>query len=222
MHQSIDKKNKIILYLIFLFILSSTNIKFLENKNAYTLKIQVKGLLPDKNIEIQNELNKISYQNIFSLGSEKIKNIINKHNIIEEYSIKKFYPSQLDIYITPTKFVAKITDGNQLMVGANGKLIRSEQDNRTLPYIFGQFDSKKFLKFKQKVDISKFNFIKFKTVYFFPSNRWDILTNDNILIRLPQKNISESLNLAHKIITAEHFKYKDIIDLRIENHLIVK
>ena len=59
-------------------------------------------------------------------------------------------------------------------------------------------------------------------LYFFSSNRWDILTNDDILIKLPQGNISKSLNLAYKIIGSNDFKNKNIIDLRIDNHLIVK
>ena len=57
---------------------------------------------------------------------------------------------------------------------------------RNLPYIFGEFNSKNFLDLKKKIKSSKFTFIKLKTLYFFPSNRWDILTNDNVLIKLPQ------------------------------------
>ena len=59
-------------------------------------------------------------------------------------------------------------------------------------------------------------------LYFFPSNRWDILTYDDILIKLPQDNISKSLNLAYKIIIVMILKIKIFIDLRINNHLIVK
>jgi len=59
-------------------------------------------------------------------------------------------------------------------------------------------------------------------LYFFPSNRWDILTYDDILIKLPQDNISKSLNLAYKIIANNDFKNKNLIDLRINNHLITK
>ena len=39
MHQSIDKKNKVIIYLIFLFILSTTKGKILEQQKRYSLKI---------------------------------------------------------------------------------------------------------------------------------------------------------------------------------------
>jgi len=91
-----------------------------------------------------------------------------------------------------------------------------------LPYIFGEFKSKDFLRFKENVAKSKFTFTQFKTLYFFPSNRWDILTYDNVLIKLPKNNISSSLNLAYKIINSNDFKNKDLIDLRINNHLIIK
>jgi cell division protein FtsQ len=63
---------------------------------------------------------------------------------------------------------------------------------------------------------------KIKTLFFFPSNRWDILTNDDILIKLPQDNLTESLNLAYKIINSNDLKNKNLIDLRMNNHLIIK
>ena len=181
------------------------------------------GLSNSKNLEIQRDLNNIFYRNILLLSKKEINKIINKHNIIEEYNIRKIYPSTLNINIKPTKIVAKVTnDGNKLIVGANGKLISGEVNNKILPHIFGEFNIKNFLEFKKNVDRSKFNFTEFKSIYFFPSNRWDILMINNTLIKLPQKNMFQSLNLAHKIISNEQFKNKNIIDLRVNSHLIVK
>ena len=225
MHQSIDKKNKVVIYLIFLFILSTTSGKFTEKQKDYSLKINkinVEGLSISENLMIQNELNRIFYQNILILGKDKINKIINKYNIIEEYNIKKIYPSKLDVKIKPTKLIAKVISDNQLILGANGKLISNKHEDKIFPHIFGEFNSESFLEFKKSVEISKFDFIEFKTMYFFPSNRWDILTVDNILIKLPQKNMVESLNLAHKIMNDEEFIDKNIIDLRVKNHLIIK
>ena len=225
MHQSIDKKNKVIIYLILLLILSTTNGKFLKQKKKYSLKIdniKVSGLTIAKNLEIKNELKSLLYQDIFFLGAEEINKSINKHNVIEEYNIKKIYPSTLNIEIKPTKFLAKITNYNNLIVGSNGKLISSEQSNIILPYIFGEFNSKKFLEFTKNIKLSKFNFTEFKVLYFFPSNRWDILTIDDVLIKLPENNVSISLNKAYKIISSTNFKDKNIIDLRVKNHLIIK
>tara|TARA_B110000881_G_scaffold189479_1_gene180116 strand:- start:781 stop:1458 length:678 start_codon:yes stop_codon:yes gene_type:complete len=224
MHQSIDKKNKIIIYLVFLLILSTSSGKLLEKQKRYTLKInniKVFGLTLAKNLEIQNDLNSILYQNIFFIGKEEIKKIIDKHNIIEEYNIKKIYPSSLKIVIKPAKFLAKITNVNNLIVGSNGKLISGEKSDKILPNIFGEFHSKKFLEFKNDIELSKFNFNEVKTIYFFSSNRWDILTIDDILIKLPENEVSESLNRAYKIIANINFKGKNIIDLRVKGHLIV-
>ena len=167
-------------------------------------------------------MNSVFYQNIFFLRKEEINKIINKHNIIEEYDIKKIYPSTLIIDIKATKFLAKITNVNNLIVGSNGKLISGEQSDKILPNIFGKFNSKKFLQFKRNIKQSKFNFDEFKTIYFFLSNRCDILTIDNILIKLPQNNVPESLNKAHKIIASNKFKDKSIIDLRVKGQVIVK
>ena len=223
MHQSIDKKNKIIIYLLLLFILSTTTGKFIKNKNNYSYTINhmnVDGLSSINNLKIYNELNNLFYKNILLVGKEEIQRVISKYNIIEEYSIKKIYPSTININIKPTKFIARLSSNDQL-VGVNGKLIEDKENNEVLPYIFGEFNSQDFLNFKKNIVQSKFTFTEFKTLYFFPSNRWDILTNDDILIKLPQDNLSESLKLAYKIMNSYDFKNKNLLDLRIDNHLII-
>ena len=224
MHQLIDKKNKIIIYLLLLFILSTTSVRFFETQNIYISKvnkINIKGLINADSSKILSELNDLFYKNILLVNKEEIQKVMNKYNIIEEYSIKKVYPSTININIKPTKLVARLSSNNQL-VGANGKLIIGNRNNEKLPYIFGEFNSEDFLNIKKKIEQSNFTFTQFKILYFFPSNRWDILTYDNILIKLPQGNISKSLNLAYKIIDSTDFNNKKLIDLRIKNHLIIK
>ena len=224
MHQSTDKKNKVIIYLLFLFILSTTSGKFVENENSYSStinQINIKGLSSTENSKIFNELNNLFYKNILLIGKEEIQSVINKYNIIEEYSIKKIYPSTININIKPTKFIARLSS-NDYLVGANGKLIKDTENKEILPYIFGKFHTQEFLNFKKNILQSNFTLIKFKTLYFFPSKRWDILTNDDILIKLPQDNILESLKLAFKIINNKELKNKNLIDLRMYNHLIIK
>ena len=224
MHLLTDKKNKIIVYLLFLLVLSTTNGKFVGNQNNYSSKINniiIEGLPNAETQKISNELNYLFYKNILLVNKNNIQKIISKYNIIEVYSVKKIYPSTININIIPTKFIARLSNNDQL-VGANGKLIEGKQNSEILPQIFGEFDSLNFLQFKKITTRSKFTFANFKTLYFFPSNRWDILTYDGILIKLPQDNISKSLNLAYKIINNNDFKNKNLIDLRVNNHLIIK
>jgi cell division protein FtsQ len=225
MHQSIGKKKKLLIYLAFLIILSTISGKYTQKQKTYSLKInkiKVTGLSKVENLEIENDLNGILYKNILIVGKEEINLIINKYNIVEEYNIKKIYPSSLNVNIKPAKLLAKVNNGHQLIVGSNGKLISNNNKVKNLPQIFGKFNSIKFLEFKQNVEKSKFDFAEFKTIYFFPSNRCDILTVEGVLIKLPESNIYESLDIAYKIIASTKFKNKKIIDLRIKSHLIVK
>jgi len=215
MHQSIGKKNKIIVYLIFLLILSTTSGKLAVSQNNHPSldnKINIEGLSIIENLNISNELSNLFYKGIF---------FINKYNVIEEYDIKRIYPSTMNIKIKPTKYLARSSNDNQLLVGANGKLIKDKENIEILPYIFGEFNSTDFLTLKKNIEQSRFNFKELKTLYFFQSNRWDILTSKDILIKLPLNNSLESLNLAYKIISNNKIE-KKIIDLRVKNHLIIK
>ncbi len=224
MHQSTGKKNKIIVYLILLFILSTTNGKFAGSQNNYSsidYKINIEGLSNIQNLKISNELSNLLYKDIFFMDKKEINNIMNKYNFIEEYSVKRIYPSTINVKIKPTKYLARSSNDNKLLVGANGKLIKNEENNEILPYIFGEFNSTDFLDLKKNIEQSKFTFKELKTLYFFQSNRWDILTNNDILIKLPLNNSLESLNLAYKIINNDKIE-KKIIDLRVKNHLIIK
>ena len=225
MHQLTGKKNKILIYLLFLFILSTTSAKLINDQNKLSSsisKINIAGLSERKNLEILNNLNNLLYKSIFVINKDEIKKILEKHNIIQEFSIKKIYPSTLNIEIKATKFIARVYNNGQYLVGANGKLTEDKDGNESLPYIFGEFNSQRFLTFKRNIEKSIFSFSNLKTLYIFPSGRWDILTNNDILIRLPQEHIVASLNLSKKLIDNDNFKDNKFIDLRVRNHLVIK
>ena len=225
MHQLIDKKNRILIYLIFLVVLSTINNKSLEiykKKPIKPIKINVSGLSSNNNLEIKEELNKLYFKNIFFIDKEDIVQIISKYNLVEKYSIKKVYPKQVNIEIEQTKILAEIKGKNKFLVGSNGKLISNEYTDQVLPILFGKFNSKEFLKFKEIIKNSKFKFKDFKAIFFFPSNRWDIQTLDGFLIKLPEKNLDEALNIAYKVIESNHFKDIKVVDLRISNHIVTE
>ena len=225
MLQLIDKKNKILVYLLFLITLSTITNKTFENKENYSILINeiiVTGLSNNNNTQIIYKLNKLLNKNIFFVHKKEINKIILEYPIIEQYSVKKIYPSRLNLEIKPTTFIAKIPGNDQLLVGSNGKLIKNEITAETVPYLFGEFDSLKFLKFKNIIDQSNFNFNEFRSIFFFKSNRWDVLTINDILIKLPENNLSESLNIAYQVTKNDEFQGSKIIDLRISNHLIVQ
>ena len=224
MHQLIGKKKSLILYFFFLVALSTTTNKTLyKTENLFQIdNINITGI-PLDNIEgLNDELYKTIEKNIFFLKKEVLKNSISEFNIVEKYSVKKIYPRELNINIKPTKFIAKISNKDDVLVGSNGKLISNKDFKKRLPSIFGKFNSNKFLELKIHLERSGFNFEDLKSLIYFSSGRWDILTNDNVLIKLPNKKIYESLHLAKKILNDDNFKMNKFIDLRISNQIIVK
>ena len=224
MHQLIGKKKSLILYFFFLVALSTTTKRTLyKTENLFQIdNINITGI-PLDNIEgLNDELYKTIEKNIFFLKKEVLKNSISEFNIVEKYSVKKIYPRELNINIKPTKFIAKISNKDDVLVGSNGKLISNKDFKKKLPSIFGKFNSNKFLELKIHLERSGFNFEDLKSLIYFSSGRWDILTNDNVLIKLPNKKIYESLYLAKKILNDDNFKKNKFIDLRIPNQIIVK
>lgn len=174
MHQSTGKKNKIIIYLLFLIILSTTSAKFINDQKRLSSsisKINIIGLSEKKNSEILNNLNNLLYKSIFVISEDEIRKILEKHNIIQEFNIKKIYPSTLNIKIKQTKFIARVSNNSQYLVGDNGKLIEDKSNNELLPYIFGEFNSDDFLSFKKDIEKSVFSFSNLKELSFFPSGR---------------------------------------------------
>ena len=224
MHQLIGKKKSLILYFFFLVALSTTTSKTLyKTENLFQIdNINITGI-PLYNIEgLNDELYNTIEKNIFFLKKEVLKNSISEFNIVEKYTVKKIYPRELNINIKPTKFIAKISNKDDVLVGSNGKLISNKDFKKKLPSIFGKFNSTKFLELKIHLERSGFNFEDLKSLIYFSSGRWDILTNDNVLIKLPNKKIYESLHLAKKILNDDNFKMNKFIDLRISNQIIVK
>jgi cell division septal protein FtsQ len=225
MPQLIDKKNRITVYLIFFIILSTISNKAIENKKNYLdkfIKIDVSGLSNNKNLLIKKKLNELLFRNIFFIRKDSINNVITQFNLVEHYSVTKIYPKKINIKIESTNFIARIKGSREFLVGSNGKLISNEYTDKVLPFIFGKFDTKKFLEFKKILESSEFKLSDFKSIFFYPHGRWDLQTAGDILIRLPEKDLSKKLSIAHKIINNNHFKENKTIDLRISNHIITK
>ena len=106
-------------------------------------------------------------------------------------------------------------------MGSNGKLIYSTDKNNNLPNIFGDYDKASFFNLLKSVEKTKFKQSKIKNLYFFKSGRWDIETNQNIIIKLPKENLEASLNLSLDVLSNNEFKNIKILDLRQNNQVIV-
>ena len=222
-----DRKGKLFFYLI-LFILLSTQITKNQNiiKHSTTTVnyIEVTGMSYENNLKVSESLNSLLFQNIFFINKSDINNILKNNNLIESFYIKKFYPNEIKISIKQADLLA-ITNqnGKKFYIGSNGKLIsidKIKNFNKKLPFVFSKSNYNEFVKLKKIIDKSKFQFEEIESFYYFPSGRWDFKTNKGMLIKLPKKNILESLKFADLIKTNVQLKNNKIIDLRISDRII--
>jgi len=219
----LQRINRKILLYFFLFIILGT----LNNKNLSTFNfskinsIKIYGLETDSN-RFSKKIKLLNLDNIFFLNKSSIIELFDSNNLIEEYKIFKIYPSSLEVKIIETKFLAitKI-DGKTFFVGSNGKFIKANKDVMGLPYIFGDFDILNFLNLKKIIDESNLDFNDIKNLYYFPSGRWDLETSSEILIRLPNTKLKETLDLSLDLLNNKKFTNIKQIDLRQKNQVIV-
>jgi len=216
------KSKKILLY-VFLFLLIGTfNNKDLNDLKFVKIKsISVIGLNDKDNFELENDLNFLKIQNLFSLDKKKIIEIMNSNNLIERYSVFKIYPSKIDIIVDRTKFLAQFKKANQIfLLGSNGKFIESDFFKSNIPIIFGDFEVKNFFDLKSAIQETNFIYKDIKNLYSFSSGRWDIETHNVFLIKLPKDNLKRSLELLTIFLNENTEEEINKIDLRQSNQII--
>ena len=226
MLQSIDKKRSIFFYILILFFLSTTSNISLSHRTSSFLeinKIEVSGLDNDLNTMIRKKLEYIIGKNIFLLDSRDIEYKLNNIDYIHNYTVSKSFPSKIKVKLKKTKLIAITYRDNKLLyIGSNKKIIffpKKITDNN-LPIVFGNFSNNEFFKLRRVINESKFDIKKIKEYYYFPSKRWDIKLNDEILVKLPIKNINNSINILDEVLKENVRKQNKVIDLRVPNQII--
>lgn len=216
----INKKLKYLIILSF-FLLPTYNPK-VELEFFPIKKIEVST---GKNIskkEITKELSILYETNLMALNIEKINSLMIDYELIETASLKKVYPDKIIIEIKEREIIAIVNNNkDKFFISRDNKLLKFNNDiaNDKLPNVFG--DYKKFVKFYEDLGFLNFNLNNIKAYYYFEVGRWDILTKNKKLIKLPtldyEKSITNYLNLDNNLI-----KNHSVFDYRIKDQLILK
>ena len=220
MLQQINKK--IIFYISLIIILGTFNNKNLKNFNLPKINmVNIEGIEFNDN-EYLKIMNLIKLNNLLSIQKSQIQEILNSNNSIEEYEVFKRYPSSIKIKIQKTNFLASTNiNGKNYLVGSNGKFINTKDYSQNLPFIFGNFETEKFLEFKNIILQTDFKYNNIKNFYYFPSGRWDIEMISGVLIKLPITGIKETLNLSIDLLEDKEFSNMKILDIRQKNQIVI-
>ena len=224
--QLIDKSKIYFYFFLLILLLSIHNLKSSDLiKNFFQIKkiILKSDIEENLNNEISIALEKIYNKNVFLIKSHEIKKILDKFNIISEYKIKKEYPSALKIELKETKILAYYFDNDQeIFIGENGKEIKNIFFNeKNLPVIEGNIDINLFFDLRNKLINQGYNINQFNKFYLTNSKRWNLFYKNDIIIKLPFKNIEKALKIIKDIISSPDINNIKTIDLRINNKIIL-
>ena len=142
------------------------------------------------------------------------------NTILRSYEIKKIYPDTLKINLIKSNPIAKIIqNGSFTYLGDNEKVFNSSQVNYKIPEVIGNINLRYLNKIIKIINHSSFNLDKIKIIKIFPSNRFDLIFNNNSTIKFPE-NVDQML-LENAFIFHKNNIYNKTIDLRIKNKIII-
>ncbi len=196
-----------------LFLINKFNIEIIEVENNLILKEN----------EINTDLAFLYNTNIFFLNKSNIEKAFKKKSFIESFEIKKVYPNKLKIKIFEKKpILILIYKKQRFYISDNMELINYSdlEEYKNLPIVFG--DKENFKIFYKNLKKINFPLDLIKNYYLFESNRWDLETYNNKLIKLPSENYSKSLKNFINLNKKKNFDKYKVFDYRIKNQLILK
>jgi len=215
------KRTAIAIALLLLF--STITLQKIEISKFNIKEIQIENNFILKENEIKKLLTSLYEKNLIFLSNAEIENALMQNSFIESYNIKKKYPQILRIKIFEKKPIAIVFyKKKNYYLSKKIELIEFTKLSKyeDLPYIIG--DYKKFKELFVILEKLNFPFNSVKRFTLYESNRWDIETKNNQIIKLPVINFEESLNNYLNMKTKSEFKKYRIFDFRINNQLILK
>ena len=225
MHQLINKK-KIYFYIFTLIFISTiTNNKIANNIREYFVinKLEINVDIPIIEKKIYHKVNYLIDKNVFLIKKNVILNNLSELNFLQNISVKKNYPSTILIEANKTDFIGiTFIDQKKYYIGKNGQFILTKEieiDN-SLPFIFGNFKITDYLDLISILNKYNINYIQIPKYYYHKNKRWDLYFNNNILLKLPNKNIEKAIKLFIEFKNKNKIKTGTVLDFRIENRIV--
>ena len=216
---------KRVLFASIIFIFLSTYTSKINNSLDRNIKIEKITIENNKILDDQTIKKKISFlyeENLFFLNNKKIISKLQELDFIDSIEIKKIYPNQIKVKIFEKQLIAIIQNKKEKNYYTNKGLINYKKLNgfEDLPVVFG--DNKSFEIFYNDLEKIDFPISDIKKFYLFESKRWDIITLENQIIKLPIKNYDLSLKNFIKLKNQTNFRKYRTFDYRINDQLILK
>ena len=222
--------------LLFLLLLVSCLVLFLVFKfNPYLLN----NFFKIKDIKIvgtektnPHELKKIlssNIKNLITFDKDHAKSLLEEVGWVKRASIKKIYPNTLSINIVESDpFAIFYNDQDIFLIDIDGEIISSNPDINKYKSLLTIRGEKADVKLSEIIKEININFPELKNkvngLEFVDKRRWNLILSSNLLVKLPDTAINESLKNLKKLFDDNQIIDSNIIevDLRIKGRAVIK
>ena len=202
--------------------------KFSHQYNYTLQKTDIKGSINVPKKEIEDYFLNYYEKSIFLIPIKKISKKLVENKWIESVNIKNNYKNTIIVQIRELVPVGIYIDENKKSYfDKKGKII-DLVTNKNFHYkdlVIFQGDNALINSIYFRESIPEFLKGRVEEAIFLNNRRWNIKLKNGIILKLPEKNITESLKNYVKIfesISNEEIKEIEFIDLRLSNKAIFK
>lgn len=194
-----------------------------DDKKFKVVKIK---FINTKNIEIDrlnNLVKNYNNKNIFDINFKEMGEELLKINEIKSVKINFNMEGEIKISIEEKKpfFIWKY-ENFQKVLSVEGEILNfNESNNKNLINLYGLGAQKKIGNFYQIVRKNKQFENIIKSIEYIENYRWDIVLENNTLVKLSKKNYEKNLETLDKFLSSKELfnKTHKMIDFRVDNRI---
>ena len=164
-------------------------------------------------------------QNIFEIDLQNIKKKLLNIKEIESVKIKKKIGGKIEIYVVEKiPFMYWEIDGLKKIISNNGEVLNFPDFNENLLLVKGKNANNKIKLLIDEIKNNNFVSNLFLKAEYIDEYRWNIYLKENILVKLPFDDLTNSIELLNIMIKNNNLNKKNysVIDMRVGGKVFFK
>ncbi len=209
------------------FMQSSTQL-FMRSVGLAINDVHIKGVKYVKKNSIYKALQLPKSNRITDYDLEKAYARLMRISGIRHAEIRWVFPGQLIVSIEEAKPLAIYRDekGNDFVLANNGEILYDmvAQHNRHLLLVEGDEVMQHAPEFIQKIRRIPYIYAHAQKIMFVGKRRWDLTLDNGVVIKLPEHNYGNALDILHKLDKDKKILNHRIarVDMRIDGRVTIK
>lgn len=189
--------------------------------------ITIAGLTELQEREILDAAGVSSRNSLLFLDPDAVRDRLRAIPLVRDVAVRKLYPSRVSVTVTERQpYALWQKDGQVSVVAADGTVIDRMRDERfaALPFVVGEGANAHLDDYAAILDAAGDLRGRIKAGLRVANRRWDLVTKEGVVLRLPEERAAEAIALAARLARDSRLLDKDIaaLDLRVPGRLVAR